>query len=129
MLCAKCHSPMEKVKYREVEVDRCVNCQGIWFDGLEHRQLKAMPGAEAVDTGSAEVGKVFDTMESVKCPICGTVMDTVEDTWQRHIHYEVCSRGHGAFFDAGEFRDFKTETLADFFRNLSLRRGRRDTPS
>ncbi len=129
MLCAKCNSPMEKVKFNEVEVDRCVNCQGIWFDGLEHRKLKSMPGAEAVDTGAAEVGKAFNTMESVKCPVCGIVMDTVEDTWQRHIQYEVCSKGHGAFFDAGEFRDFKTETLWDFFRNLSLRRGRRDRPS
>ena len=34
-----------------------------------------------------------------------------------HIWYEVCNK-HGMFFDAGEFTDFKYETLLDKFRGL-----------
>jgi hypothetical protein len=36
---------------------------------------------------------------------------------QPHIWYEVC-RDHGMFMDAGEFTDYKNETLADWFRSL-----------
>ncbi|MFN8595047.1 MAG: zf-TFIIB domain-containing protein [Anaerolineae bacterium] len=26
-----------------IEVDRCTDCQGIWFDLQEHQQLKQLP--------------------------------------------------------------------------------------
>jgi hypothetical protein len=36
---------------------------------------------------------------------------------QTHIWYEVC-RDHGIFMDAGEFTDFKYDTLLDRLRGL-----------
>jgi hypothetical protein len=49
-------------------------------------------------------------------------MTTVADKFQTHIHYEVCPSGHGAFFDAGEFKDFKVESLMDFIKSLRMRK-------
>jgi Zn-finger nucleic acid-binding protein len=40
------------------------------------------------------------------------------DHKQPHIWYETCHSCFGVFFDAGEFRDFKEETLADYFKDL-----------
>ena len=71
-----------------------------------------------MDTGSAKVGKEHDKMTGVGCPVCGAAMEVKADPYQPHIHYDVCPRAHGVYFDAGEFRDFVKEDLGDFFRSL-----------
>jgi hypothetical protein len=50
-------------------------------------------------------------------------MTKLNDKKQSHLEYEACEE-HGVFMDAGEFTDFKYETLLDIFRDLvaSLRR-------
>jgi uncharacterized protein len=53
MNCPKCNSVTEKVTYQNIEVDRCTGCKGIWFDLLEHKQLKGMAGSEKIDAGTA----------------------------------------------------------------------------
>ena len=40
------------------------------------------------------------------------------DQRQPHIWYKSCSLCYGVFFDAGEFRDYKEETVLDFFKDL-----------
>src|SRR4051812_38844805 len=105
MECPKCDSEMEAVTFKTVTVERCTQCRGIWFDGVEHKELKAMKGSESIDVGSPKVGKEYDDMEGVSCPVCAEAMSRVADKFQPHIHYEVCPKGHGVFFDAGEFKD------------------------
>jgi Zn-finger nucleic acid-binding protein len=121
MDCPKCDSIMEPVTFNGITVDRCTKCVGIWFSEAEHKILKGMKGSEAIDTGSPAVGRQYDEIENVACPTCGQDMDRVADSFQPHIHYEVCSRGHGVFFDAGEYKDFKEETIGDFFKSLAMR--------
>jgi uncharacterized protein len=116
--CPKCNSPMEPVAFSNVTVERCKACQGIWFDGIEHRDLKKIKGAESIDTGSAKVGKEHDKMTGVSCPVCSEVMEVKPDPYQPHIHYDVCPDAHGVYFDAGEFRDFVKEDFGDFFKSL-----------
>ena len=53
----------------------------------------------------------------VACPRCGQDMEKTFDPDQPHIWYETCKE-HGMFMDAGEFTDFKHETLVDWFRGL-----------
>ncbi len=119
--CPKCSTAMEAVEFSGITVERCVACKGIWFDGTAHRDLKKIKGSEAIDTGSAEVGKEFDKMTGVACPVCGVAMDRKPDTYQPHIHFDVCPVSHGVFFDAGEFRDFVKEDFGDFFRDLLVK--------
>ena len=33
--CPKCNHGMEEVTHGEVVIDRCTNCQGLWFDESE----------------------------------------------------------------------------------------------
>ena len=40
MKCPKCDSDMEKVTIENLELDRCIACNGIWFDELELADLR-----------------------------------------------------------------------------------------
>jgi len=118
MDCPKCHADMEEVTYgRDMTIDRCTNCKGIWFDTGEVDKLKGKWMSEFVDTGDPDVGKVHDKIEDVDCPRCGKRMEALSDPAQPHIWYESCPE-HGIYFDAGEFTDYKYETFLDKIRTL-----------
>ncbi len=118
LVCPKCQAPMEKVEFGRVSVDRCPICEGLWFDKNEHERLKDLTGSEAIDaaTGNAQTPDV--DVQSMKCPRCDGPMTVVQDAEQPHIEYEMCQAGHGVFFDAGEFRDFKEVTLVESIGQL-----------
>jgi Zn-finger nucleic acid-binding protein len=118
MKCPKCGDRFEIVKYAAIKVDRCIGCKGIWFDMLEHEHLKMIEGSESIDIGNAEVGKKYNDMDRVNCPVCHTRMIPMVDRDQPHIWYEACAVCYGVFFDAGEFSDYKEKTVLDFFRDL-----------
>ena len=119
LTCPKCESPMDKVEFARVTVDRCTICGGIWFDGDEHEKLKRMTATEGIDTGGLKTGtKRERPVTEMKCPRCQGPMTVIQDAEQPHIEYEVCQDGHGAFFDAGEFRDFKEVTVFESVKGL-----------
>ena len=118
MNCPKCHSPMEPVTFDQVTVDRCTGCKGIWFDAREQHKLKEAKGSEAIDTGDDRVGRRMNQVTDIKCPRCQTPMIQMADVDQHHITFEACTACQGVFLDAGEFKDFKSYTLMDYFRGL-----------
>lgn len=118
MKCPKCSAAMEKVQYEGVEVDRCSGCRGIWFDMLEHEDLKAISGSETIDTGSPEQGRANDATRRIRCPVCDQPMIGMVVAGQPHIAYEACTICYGIYFDAGEFRDFREETFAETWRAI-----------
>jgi uncharacterized protein len=118
MDCPKCKSEMEFADIEGIRVERCLQCQGFWFNEDGHRKLRKVKGAERIDVGSPELGKEFDGAEDVPCPVCGDLMARVAEPSQPHIRIEACMAGHGVFFDAGEFKDFKQNTVGDLFKRL-----------
>ena len=115
--CPKCGHGMSEVSYGDITVDRCSHCLGLWFDTGEADQLKARWMGDAVDTGFADEGRKWDSVEDIACPRCHRDMEKTSDPKQPHIWYETCSE-HGLFMDAGEFTDYKHETLMDRFRSM-----------
>ena len=118
MECPKCNADMGKITYEKIQVDRCTNCKGIWFNMLEHEHLKAIEDSESIDIGEPKVGKEYNKIDKIDCPVCHTLMIRMVDREQPHIRYEACNSCYGVFFDAGEFRDYKEETILDFFKDL-----------
>jgi Zn-finger nucleic acid-binding protein len=118
MDCPKCQSPMEAVVYESIEVNRCTNCKGLWFDLREQEHLKALEGSESIDVGTLEEGVAYNEVGRIECSICHTPMIRMVDAEQPHIWYESCPTCYGVFFDAGEFRDYKERTILDFFKDL-----------
>jgi Zn-finger nucleic acid-binding protein len=96
---------MEKVSFEGIEVDRCTACRGLWFDVLEKEHLKELNGSEVIDTGE----KPADAADPhrILCPVCKTLMITMSVMGHPALKYESCTVCFGAFFDAGEWREFK----------------------
>lgn len=116
MRCPKCDAAMEIVRFESVEVDRCTGCKGLFFDSMEAEKLRGMRGSERLDVGDAAVGRAQNEKDRIRCPREGTKMLRIVDPQQPHLWLETCAVCHGMFFDAGEFRDWKDETLLDVVR-------------
>lgn len=115
--CPKCRHGMEAVTHEGITIDRCSHCQGLWFDEDKAHHLKQLKGSQRLDIGSSREGWRWDSHADINCPHCGKAMAKAADHRQKHIWYEIC-HDHGMFMDAGEFRDYKFETLLDCFRGL-----------
>jgi len=121
MDCPKCNAAMNERNLRTLQglvtYDQCTSCKGFWFDTGEAEKLKDTWRPDFIDRGDPEVGKEFNKIRDIDCPRCGEKMDEISDPKQRHIKLETC-REHGVFMDAGEFRDYKNETVMDIFRGV-----------
>ncbi len=121
--CPKCSHGMEEVTLEGITIDRCSNCQGLWFDDDEAHRLKDIENSELLDHGDKTEGWKYDSREDIDCPHCGKRMEKTFDSKQVHIWYEIC-HDHGMFMDAGEFTDLKHLSPLDWFRGLI--KGNRD---
>jgi len=118
MTCPKCISPMVKVQFGNFQVNRCTDCQGLWFDEFEKEELLKLKGSERIDIGSAESGRIWNKVDRILCPRCSSPMIRMVDPDQPHIWFEHCTVCGGSFFDAGEFRDLHRHSILDFFKDL-----------
>lgn len=114
MTCPKCGGNFVTVAVGSIEVDRCGSCGGLWFDILEHEDLKAMAPSEGLDTGATPESRRNDEQMVVSCPRDGSRMLRMVDATQPHIWLESCPLCHGTYLDAGEFRDLKEHTLMEW---------------
>lgn len=119
MNCPKCESEIKIVKYDYVQVDKCTQCNGIWFDLMEVQDLKKLKGSEKIDAAT-QVNPVIATGlgKTTRCQKCNVKMHTMKDVLQHHIEYEQCGSCKGVFLDAGEFTDLKDFTLKEFYQSL-----------
>lgn len=118
MRCPKCRSDMEIVAVEGQEVDRCLQCHGLWFDAGELEALNTPGTASRLDTGTSREGRRYNEIDDYRCPRCGDAMERKTDPEQTHIWYETCRGCQGSFFDAGEFRDLTKHSISDFFKSL-----------
>ena len=114
MDCPKCNAAMEATTYggHHTTIDRCTGCGGLWFDLGEAESLRGEWMSEVLDSGDVSVGRANDKITDCNCPRCGKKMEHFQDASQPHIGYEACTE-HGMYFDAGEFTDYKYETLLE----------------
>ena len=121
MKCPKCSAAMETVEFEKIQVDRCSVCRGLYFDAREAQKLRALPGSEVIDVGDPDVGRVQNGNDRIRCPRDTTPMVRIVDAGQPHIHLETCPVCQGMFFDAGEFADWKSESLVDVVKGWFAR--------
>ena len=124
MECPKCSNAMESRTFKEVTVDRCTGCRGLFCAPDTIEKMKGMWMTEAViDMGDATVGKEYNKIDDIQCPECQVAMDKISDPEQPHIWLEACPQCSKVFLDAGEFTDLKFNTLIDRYRDW--RKGKR----
>ncbi|MGD0037023.1 MAG: zf-TFIIB domain-containing protein, partial [Bacteroidota bacterium] len=98
MLCPKCSSELRKELYRGIEVDKCVQCQGMWLDLQELDQLED----EAFDVDRLKGTLLLTSVPTEnKCPHCQSKLRQFEYRFTSLI-LEYCENQHGYWLDAGE---------------------------
>jgi hypothetical protein len=109
MDCPNCHATMVERRFeetygRQVSIDICQGCQGLWFDGSEMLQLS--PGSTLAlfqlihDTGSTP----RPLADRPRCPRCRLTMRHGSDLQQAtRFFYVRCPRGHGRFLPFFQF--------------------------
>ncbi len=122
MNCPKCKHYMRTIVYEGVEVNRCSECYGIWFDRFELQDLKVLAGSEVIDMGDPDIGQQQNRNTEAVCPRCDVPMTVESDKRQPHIRFEKCPECKGVYFDAGEFRDYKELTIGEFFKSIFNRK-------
>ncbi len=106
--CPKCGARLEAIIYEDIEVDRCCQCHGIWFDSSEAENLKKLRGSENIDIGKLDEENQKEVLDNqILCPHCHISMTKILDLDKHPIWYETCPQCHGIWFDAGEFKKFK----------------------
>ena len=105
MKCPVCKLSTAAVEYDKIELDYCSVCHGIWFDRGE---LELLLDTLARGTTRDLVNNLMQRPQlkvpekSRKCPICRRVMGKIDIGSNRQIIVDVCSAGHGLWFDGGE---------------------------
>lgn len=118
--CPKCRNNLITINYQNIEVDRCSECEGIWFDAMEAEELKQIKGSENIDPGNQSKSEHFNHLQQeIKCPRCQGKMLQMLDIDQYSIWYEQCRQCRGIWLDSGEFRKFKQNFPAHNLTNLT----------
>lgn len=115
---------MAVIEFEGVEVDRCKNCKGIWFDVGEDEWLFGKDAAAAIDTGDPVIGRETNEIDRYRYPRCDGGMLRRIDPKQTQIRYEERTSCRGTFFDAGEFTDLIKDSISELLkRRINPSRG------
>jgi hypothetical protein len=105
-VCPKCDAALFVLHFKDVELDHCPECHGLWLDAGELETLMPRIGATTDDpllqfqkqTGLVPPGKKH------LCPRCDQPLGeiTVERDGPARLTLDRCARGHGLWFDAEE---------------------------
>ncbi len=104
MDCPVCKEAMVTFELEQVEVDCCLECNGVWLDAGELEMLLG---------DRSEASRLLDSFKDQprsrerarKCPICLKRMrKIVVGDVPGGVLIDKCKRGHGLWFDKGELQ-------------------------
>jgi Zn-finger nucleic acid-binding protein len=112
MRCPADNIDMMVMEYKQIEIDFCHKCSGIWFDRGELELLlkNSAGGSTGIPalSGAAEETRSYGKR---KCPICGKKMREV-GIGEPNIEVDICSQGDGIWFDGGELQELLKQVAA-----------------
>jgi len=102
MQCPKCESPeLAAATVRGIEVDRCPQCHGIWFDPKELATLMASSVADLEPLADGKANPAANARTGL-CPRDRTRLIRVLSARRRTVTLETCPKCHGLWLDGGE---------------------------
>ena len=107
-LCPKCDVGLVIVQFKNIEVDYCHRCRGLWLDAGELETLLQQTGARTDDplldfqkqTGAIPAGRKH------LCPRCDQALQEI--TVRDSLTLDRCAREQGLWFDADELKQLLT---------------------
>jgi Zn-finger nucleic acid-binding protein len=105
MDCPVCKNAMITLELRDVEIDYCTGCNGIWLDAGELELLLGEPEKAKKLLDSFKIDS-SSTEKIRKCPICRKKMQKViVGTSKPTLLIDKCRKADGLWFDKGELKD------------------------
>lgn len=107
MNCPKCSKPtLATLTVDGIEVERCFDCKGMWFDRAELGRLldSDMGAVDPILPGDQDVG--LDAKAGV-CPKDRSPLLRVQSARNAEITLDACPTCQGLWLDGGEFRRIK----------------------
>ena len=96
---------MITLELRDVEIDYCTDCGGIWLDAGELELLLGEPEKARRLLESFKIDST-STEKIRKCPICSKKMQKViVGTSKPALLIDKCRKADGLWFDKGELQD------------------------
>jgi Zn-finger nucleic acid-binding protein len=84
-------------------VDRCGECQGIWFDRRELKSvLSAYQAGEAIPMSIPSPESKAHEQKAGSCPRCKLPLERSETLAIEGLHWDTCDKCGGAWLDGGE---------------------------
>jgi Zn-finger nucleic acid-binding protein len=117
MKCPIDGSKLENYKVDSVELEKCPQCQGLWFGRDEMRQAEETEGLDEnwLDFDLWSEHDAYKAEKSSrKCPVCGQNMATII-YGSTEVKVDYCIEEHGLWLDHGEF-----ERIIDSLRSELL---------
>ena len=103
MKCPKCQTEtLSGFDVDGVVVDRCSNCNGIWFDA---RELNRVLEEDARQVAALRRGALHEELEGKKgfCPRDGSELLRVYSAIDHSVILDACAQCRGIWLDSGEF--------------------------
>ncbi len=116
--CPRDGAELQTERYKDIEVERCPECNGRWLENDELGQIEATVGDEEQRRGTLEYAK---RESSLLCLVCGKQM--VAFNYRAYnLELDTCAEQHGYWLDAGEegrVRDVMEERVRGLERSAS----------
>ena len=118
MDCPICRNePMIVLELNEIEIDYCLNCEGIWLDTGE-LELLLESNEETQNLLNSLTTNIQTKEKSHKCPICNKKMKKVSFSKDQEIIIDKCISNHGIWLDKDELRDILNLGRSDINNKL-----------
>jgi Zn-finger nucleic acid-binding protein len=106
MDCPSCSTELERRMIREIEVDECPDCKGIWFEDDELRKAKDSADSD-LNWIDFEIWKYKDRAKArskdLPCPDCRKALVAIDYTGT-DVEVDYCPSCKGIWLDKGEFK-------------------------
>ena len=98
MDCPRCNVALDEKKFKDIDIDHCPECKGLWLDFHEMDKLEDHSMDEDERKGMIEYAR---RESDISCPHCNEVMETFN--YRAHdLPIEHCKNEHGYWLDEGE---------------------------
>ena len=107
-VCPKCDVPLFILHFKDIEIDFCNHCRGLWLDAGELEALMQQTGADTHDPllKFQQQSGIQPNGRPHLCPRCDAPLHEiqVDHAGTPHLTLDKCPRGHGLWFDADELQ-------------------------
>jgi Zn-finger nucleic acid-binding protein len=103
MLCPRCQIVLNSIILKDIQIDICPVCHGVWLDKGELQKLIETHAPIDIDAGQAD-RKIDEKLweGEIACPICGKLMQKFRYAVTSDIVIDSCREGCGVWLDKGE---------------------------